>query len=317
MIQAIERRYLLSTDYPDAIRGEEREGEPKAIVGISPPWDSLSVDLGGFREKFSPTAFDKMLDESGVLKKRYDVPFLLNHDANHITGRTSNGRLEIRKGEKGLEYRHVPIQTTGGKDLLLLVSDRTITGSSFAFTTHAKGETWVEDERGQITRTVHEATGLYDQSAVVYPAYPRSTAHARSIPLWREARGLLGEKRSIALDFDELLVSSPGLWRSFMLDAHQRGGELVIVSQSLNRERVEADLAEIVDEIRPRTVFAGALSRRAAVAEAGIEVDAWIVPAEGGREDRVRPATKDARAALSGARAAAAAAVARMKIATG
>lgn len=328
MIQAIERRYLLSTDYPDAIKVEERDGEPTALIGISPPWESLSVDLGGFREKFSRSSFDKLLTESGYLKARYDVPFLFNHDPNYPTGRTSNGRMEIRKEDLGLAYRHLPLQTTHGRDLLLMVKDRTITGSSFAFTTHAKGETWVEDERGQITRTIHEATGLFDQSAVVYPAYPQSTAHARSIPLWREARGLLrpegrertetlGRAQTIAIDFDSTLVASPGLWRSLILDAHQRGDEIVVLSRSLDPGKVEADLAEIVDELKVRTVFIGEGSRRAAVAEAGITVDAWICPEEEGREATIRPASKAARVALEGARAAAAAAIARMTIATG
>jgi len=56
-----ERRYLLTADHPDAIAVERRDDQPPQLVGISPPWESLSVDLGGFREKFSATAFDGLI----------------------------------------------------------------------------------------------------------------------------------------------------------------------------------------------------------------------------------------------------------------
>ena len=82
-----ERRYLPIVDNEDAIRVETRDDGQKLLAGISPPWESLSVDLGGFREKFTASAFDKILgrhrnDPRGSV----DVPFLFNHDASFITG---------------------------------------------------------------------------------------------------------------------------------------------------------------------------------------------------------------------------------------
>jgi HK97 family phage prohead protease len=182
MTTAIERRYLLTADYPDAITVQTRDGEPPVITGISPPWDSFSVDLGGFRE--NGLVDRKANDPRGKI----DVPFLFDHLSHLITGRTTNGRLELRKALKGLEYIHRPIQTTHGRDLAMLVEDRTITGASFAFTAAPDGETWTEDEKGNVIRTVFRASGLYDISAVTYPAYPLETGPERDGPPGRVAR---------------------------------------------------------------------------------------------------------------------------------
>ena len=188
-----ERRYLMREEFPDAISVEKRDGAPPVLVGISPPWDSLSVDLGGFREKFAPTAFDGLVDRHGNDPRgKIDVPFLTDHLSHLITGRTTNGRLELKKELKGLGYRHSPLDTTHGLDLIKMVEDRTITGSSFAFTTAPQGDTWTEDGSGNLVRTVFKVDGLYDISAVTYPAYPSSSVAigSRSIPLWRQARAL-------------------------------------------------------------------------------------------------------------------------------
>lgn len=314
----IEKRAFLTTEYADAIE-IRTEGDEKILTGISPPWDSWSVDLGGFREKFAPTAFDGIIDRKpkdprGIV----DVPFLTDHLSHLNTGRTTNKRLELTKGLRGLEFKHRPLLTTAGRDLILMVEDRTITGSSFAFTTAPDGETWTEDEKGNVTRTVFKASGIYDISAVTYPAYPKSEIGARGIALWREARGLVmnrdeGKKVTIALDFDTTFVASPGLWRSLIVDATQRGDEVILLSSVLERERVTEEIRQLTEGLSARAVFIGeGESKRSAVTAAGIVVDAWIDP-QGGEEKPpiLRTST------LVGARAAAAAAQARMRIAVG
>jgi HK97 family phage prohead protease len=326
MSQNIERRYLFTADYPDAIRVETRDGEPPVLTGISPPWDSLSVDLGGFREKFAPTAFDGLVDRKAHDPRgKIDVPFLTDHLSHLITGRTTNGRLELRKGLKGLEYTHRPIQTTHGRDLAMLVEDRTITGASFAFTAAPDGETWTEDEKGNVMRTVFRASGLYDISAVTYPAYPQSTATigARSLDQWKAARGLVvhrAEPLTISIDFDRTFSAAPALWRSFILDATGRGNHVVCISR---REDTEANREELRlafgDLDLPRVVLCGPnTQKRDAAAQAGLDVDIWIDDYPEGivRSDK-RQGPPVWVSTLAGARAAAAAAAARMRIVTG
>ena len=36
------------------VRLDEGDGRPSRVVGMAPPWNSWSVDLGGFREQFAP-----------------------------------------------------------------------------------------------------------------------------------------------------------------------------------------------------------------------------------------------------------------------
>lgn len=310
-----ERRYLLREQFPDAISVERRDGSPPVLVGISPPWDSLSVDLGGFREKFAPVAFDGLVDRSpNDPRGKIDVPFLQDHVSYLISGRTTNGRLEIRKEPKGLGYRHTPIDTQHGIDLVKLVDDRTITGSSFAFTTAPDGDQWTEDEKGNVIRTVFKADGLYDISAVTYPAYPRSSAQMeRSIREWKSMRGLIVRREdrakpiTVAIDYDSAFVAATGLWRSLIEDAAQRGDEVLLVSAAAEQDRVAAHVREATGGLDVRTVFVPAGKRK----REAVQADAWVLPSA----DESAPAVKVS--TLLGARAAASAAAARMRLAIG
>lgn len=331
MTNDVERRYLPTDDYPDAIRVERRDGEQPVISGISPPWDSLSVDLGGFREKFAPTAFDGLVDRKpNDPRGKIDVPFLTDHLTHLITGRTSNGRLEIRKALKGLEYVHRPIQTSHGRDLAMLVEDRTITGASFAFTTAPDGEAWTEDDRGNVIRTVFRASGLFDISAVTYPAYPQSSIGVRSLDLWRAARRQAeagGQDRglTISIDYDRTFTAAPGLWRSFITDAVARGNRVVCISRredtEANREELRLAFGDL--DMGPIVLCGTDTQKRAAAAASGLEVDVWIddypegIVTRSAGQDAAEPAPAAPTATprystLAGARAAAAAAAARM-----
>jgi len=328
----IERRYLPTSDYPDAIVVERRDGEPPVLAGISPPWDSLSVDLGGWREKFSPTAFDGLVDRHpNDPRPKIDVPFLFNHDPNLITGRTTNGRLTITKEPRGLGYRHTPVETTAGRDLLLLVEDRTITGASFAFTVAEGGDVWTEDERGNIVRTVTKAAGLYDISAVTNPAYPSSSIAPRSLDAWRAARGVIVHRAddralTISLDYDRTYTAAPGLWRSFIADATARGNRVVCVSRredtEENRHELRTAFADL--DVADLILCGAETQKRAAAEKAGIAVDVWIDDYPEGIVDVIPQAAEvDGssrsvwKGSVAGARAAAAASVARMRLYAG
>jgi HK97 family phage prohead protease len=327
----IERRYLLTTDAQDAIAVERRDGEPPALVGISPPWESLSVDLGGFREKFSAQAFDDLISRHpNDPRPKIDVPFLFNHDPNEITGRTSNGRLTLAKEARGLGYRHTPLMTTRGRDLVMMVEDRTITGSSFAFTVAEGGETWTEDERGNVVRTVTKASGLYDISAVTSPAYPSSSIAPRSLDAWRAARRAAeagGQERglTISLDYDRTFTAAPGLWRSFIADATASGNRVWCISRrdDSDENRHELRLAFGDVELAGLLLVGAGQKKRAAAQAAGVEVDVWIDDFPEGIVATDPPAaaadgTRSLKVStLAGARAAAAAAVARMRIYAG
>ena len=314
-----ERRYLSIADDDSTctLFVEERDGETPKIRGIAPPWDSLSVDLGGFREKFSATAFDKVLS-----KRKLDVPMLWNHDDSRPLARTTNGTLKIEKSDKGLAFEADPVATPTAAEVLTLIRSKTIFGSSFAFTVGAKGETWVEDERGNVTRTITEASGLYDVSPVTRAAYPNSSVGLRSLTAWKAARGLVqhrseGRGLVISLDYDRTWTAAPGLWRSFVGMATAAGNRVVCISRRENDEanREELRLAFADLEVSDLILCGANTQKRDAAAAAGLAVDVWVDDYPEGivSATDAKPTRALRVSTLAGARAAAAAAVARMK----
>lgn len=311
-----ERRYLSADDMGDDGLGIEQRGDGVVTLrGISPPWDSLSVDLGGFREKFSPTAFDKVLgrhknDPRGVV----DVVGLFNHEDSQLLARTTNGTLRLSKEPRGLGAELDLPETQLGKDLAVLIRSKTLFGASFAFSIASGGEQWTQDEKGTAIRTVTDAT-LYDWSPVTRAAYPSSSVGLRSLEAWKEARAVAArEGLTISLDYDQTYTAAPGLWRSFIQDATARGNRVVCITRREDSEKNREELRLAFADVElSQVILAGPeKQKRDAASAAGIEVDIWIddrpetIP--GQPEPRaVRPST------LLGLRAKAAATVARLR----
>ena len=317
-----ERRYLSIADDADnvSLYIEERDGEAPKIRGIAPPWESLSVNLGGFREQFLPTAFDKVL-----AKRKLDVPFLFNHEDSKVLARTTNGTLRIEKTDKGLAFEADPVATPTAAEVVTLIRSKTIFGSSFAFTVDPKGETWQEDDRGNVTRTISEASGLYDLSPVTRAAYPNSSVGLRSLSAWREARGLVqhraeGRGLVISLDYDRTFTAAPGLWRSFVNMATAAGNKVVCISRreatDENREELRLAFADL--EVGDLILCGADTQKRDAASAAGIAVDVWVDDYPEGIVAAQAPAARSFKVStLAGSKAAAAAAVARMRINAG
>ena len=59
------------------------------ITGLAAVFNSLSEDLGGWREIILPGAFTR------ALRERQDVVAIVNHDANLLLGRVANGSLVL------------------------------------------------------------------------------------------------------------------------------------------------------------------------------------------------------------------------------
>ena len=134
------------------------------VVGHAAVFNSLSEDLGGFREKIMPGAFDEVL--------KNDVRAYFNHDPNFLLGRTSAGTLRLSVDEKGLRYELDVPNTTAGRDLKENLRLGNITQSSFAFTIGRDGDSWERNEDGADIRIINKVNRLYDVSPVSLPAYP-------------------------------------------------------------------------------------------------------------------------------------------------
>lgn len=145
-----------------------------SIVGHGAVFNSLSENLGGFREKIAPGAF------ASVLAKSPDVRALYNHDPNLVLARTTNGTLRLEEDVAGLRYHADVAPTSYGSDLRLLLERGDVTQSSFAF--RVADDSWDEDpDTGALIRTVHEFSALFDVSPVTYPAYPAADSGLTSL----------------------------------------------------------------------------------------------------------------------------------------
>lgn len=150
---------------------EKRNDEPAKLVGHAAVFNSLSEDLGGFREKIAPGAFKNAITGS-------DVRALFNHDPNFVLGRTISGTLRLSEDEKGLRIENDLPDTQQARDLMVSVGRGDINQMSFGFTVNK--QQWEEDGEGVVTRTLLDVD-LFDVSVVTYPAYPKTDAAIRSL----------------------------------------------------------------------------------------------------------------------------------------
>lgn len=125
-------------------------------------FDSLSEDLGGFREKIGRRAFTKTINEN------QDVYACFNHNPDNLLGRRSAGTLRLHVDLTGLRAEVDLPDTQLGKDIATWVDRGDLRGASFAF--RAMKDHWTKAEDGTPLREVQELR-LYDVSPVVMPAY--------------------------------------------------------------------------------------------------------------------------------------------------
>jgi len=153
-----------------------QEGDDNVVVGYGSVFNTLSNELGGFREIIAEGAFDGRLED--------DVRFLINHDGLPLA-RTTNGTLRLSTDERGLKYEAKVANTSIGRDLVELMRNGTINQSSFAFV--VEDDSW-EVRDGMNVRTINKVSRLYDVSAVTYPAYESASASValRSMEEWKQ-----------------------------------------------------------------------------------------------------------------------------------
>ena len=314
-----------------ALGVEERADGPARITGVAPPWNSWSVDLGGFRERFMPGAFREWLDRKPTDPRGpADVVAKFNHSDNHVLGRTTNGTLELQETDRGLAFRATPPAGTATTDeVLALIRGKYIHGASFAFSiTDSAGESWDADPAGNVTRTITSAA-LYDVSPVTNAAYPSSSVGLRSLQAFRAAAGMAGASErslTISLDYDDTFTAAPGLWRSWILDAASRGHRILCISRRDDTDENRAAVSASFDGLPiDQTILCGPRTqKRDAARAAELEVDVWIddrpegipsadAPADVRSAEVVGGAGTVFHGSLAGAKASAALAVARMR----
>ena len=157
----IERRYI-----PAEELRVEGEGENRSLSWFPAVFDSLSEDLGGFREVIKPRAFTKTTQEQ-------DIRALWNHDPNYVLGRNKaqpTPTLDLHVNRHGLRASVTPPDTQWARDLMVSIDRGDVNAGSFGF--QVLKDNWRQDhDTGEVIRELQEVR-LFDVSVVTYPAYP-------------------------------------------------------------------------------------------------------------------------------------------------
>jgi HK97 family phage prohead protease len=141
----------------------------RKMRGYAIVFDSMSEDLGGFREIISPDAVDR------TLKEALDVRALVNHDHGKVIGRTSAGTLELAKDKKGLRVLIEPdLEISYAADVMRSVSRGDISAMSFGF--RVVEDDWNFDAPIAV-RTVLDMK-VSEVSIVAWPAYTATNIDA-------------------------------------------------------------------------------------------------------------------------------------------
>ena len=148
--------------------------ESRNVDGYALVFNSLSENLGGFREQIIPEAVDGVIERS-------DIMATLNHDASRgilARSRYGSGTLSLEADEKGLRYSFDAPNTSLGDECLEYLRRGDITQSSFAFT--VKEDSWEKQSDGTYIRTIKAFDRLWDVSPVFTPAYSETSVSCRS-----------------------------------------------------------------------------------------------------------------------------------------
>lgn len=174
----IERRTMPQVVELRAAAGADTPG---TLTGYAALYDSLSEDLGGFREILRPGCFDR------ALKDNPDIFVRAEHDSKLLLGRTSSGTARVVADAKGLRYEVDLPATQAGRDVAELIRRKDVRQSSFAFIIPdpQAGQRWSVQADGTVLRELLDID-VIDCAPVAAPAYTSTSVSARALDQAKE-----------------------------------------------------------------------------------------------------------------------------------
>lgn len=140
------------------------------VSGYAAVYDRLSLDLGGFKERIKPGAFDRVLGDKPKVILTWD------HDSRYTLANTKNETLELRADPNGLRFWARIAPTSYAQDLRLLMERGDVDEASFVFDVDTKGQEWRTGGDGSVERDILDVRGLYDVCVTSAAAYPDATS---------------------------------------------------------------------------------------------------------------------------------------------
>lgn len=150
------------------VRAVDGKTQSLKFRGRAIVYDSLSEDMGGWRERIVPGAASRTLGTSP------DVRMLINHDPNLLLARTAAGTASLHEDDAGVLVEADMADVTYARDLAVSLDRGDISQMSFGF--------WVTADGWQ--GNTHEVYGIDldggDVSVVTYPAFAATSAELRA-----------------------------------------------------------------------------------------------------------------------------------------
>ena len=159
------------------------EENGRTIQGRAIVFESLSNDLGGFREIIKRGAISQDLVDSS------DVFARTNHSDDYILARCNKGKgsLQLELREDGLYYSFEAPNTEKGNELVEHIRRGEISQSSFAFmvANEPDAERWIKQD-GILVREIYKISYLGDVAPVFTPAYSETSVSLRALDKAKE-----------------------------------------------------------------------------------------------------------------------------------
>ena len=147
-----------------SVRASDDGEKGQLLEGRGVPFNELSEDLGGFRERISPGAFD--LDQT--------IKSFWSHDTSLILGSTKSNTLRLQERSDGIHFTLDLPDTTTGKNAFESIQRGDVDGVSWGMFVH---EDRIDQVDGQVIRTVLRGD-LIEISPVAFPAYSQTDVSA-------------------------------------------------------------------------------------------------------------------------------------------
>jgi len=164
----LQRRFLATGSTGMRVAPARRDGDNIGTVdGYAAVFNSLSHDMGGWRERLAPGAFANALRATD-----FPILALYDHAFGNLLGSTANGTLRLTEDNIGLRFSLDLPDTSAGRDVLALVQRGDLPGASFGFTLDKRGSEWVKGAGGMAVNVIRQVKALREISVVALPAYP-------------------------------------------------------------------------------------------------------------------------------------------------
>lgn len=227
------------------IRTSEVLTDNKTIYGKAISFDTLSVDLGGFRETIKRGAITQdLINKSDIFART-------NHKDDYILARSKNGHgsLSLELRDDGLYFSFELPNTEKGNELREHIKRGEITQCSFAFNAakEANSEVW-RNENGIIYRDIYKIGYLGDVAPVYKPAYEETYVSMRAMEC---AKTLKEEEELKAMQDDEETEEIDETVKDNEVIEEEETKEVVDdeTEEAVEEEKETDETEEVIDEM--------------------------------------------------------------------